>query len=183
MCNRPCRAKWQLESTTTNPLNCKVRVTILSFISCLKELIKIQASSPLNLLNHLWVFWGNPLLKSILLPLRSLQVTHSNQCCSRDRKVQLENGSKFRAFQRKTLSDFSRLWISPKQSFSAATYPAITSQSRAGSSRRGGSWISAMGGNMPDMHFLGQPCLFTSQGTAVPAWPGDNLDYYAIIPF
>lgn len=175
--------EWKLERTMTNPVNCKVRVTILSFISFLKELIKIQASSQLNLLNHLWVFWGKPSLKSIFFPLHSLRVTHSNQYRSRDRTLQLETGSKFSAFQRKTLGDFTKLWISPKQSSRAATYPAIASQSKADTSRREGSWILAMGSNMPCIHFLGQPCLFTSQGTAVPEWPEDSFDYYTIIPF
>lgn len=54
-------------------------------------------------------FWEKPSLKSFLLPL---QATH----CSCDRTVQLENGSKFNVFEKNPLSDFTRCWISPRQS-------------------------------------------------------------------
>lgn len=102
------------ERTLTSPPNGEVPVTMLSCISCLKELVKIQASSQLNLLNDLWLLRGKPSSKNILLPLHSLQFRHSNPYYSRGRIVQLETGSKFSVFQRKTLSVFTRLWISPE---------------------------------------------------------------------
>lgn len=170
------------ERTLTSPPNGEVPVTMVSCISCLKELVKTEASSQLNLLNHLWLLWGKPSSKNILLPLHSLQVRHSNPYCSHARIVQLETGSNFSVLQRRTQhlhQTLDQSW----GSFSAATHPATASQSQAGSSSREGSWISAMGCDTPRAPVPGQPCLFTSQGTAVPAWPQDGVDYYTIIPF
>lgn len=89
-------------------------------------------------------------------------MTHPDQDCSCDR-TQQETGSRCSAFQRQSLSDLTRLWLSPKESSSGATHPATAFPSKAGSSRREGSRIPAMGWNMPCMHFLGQPCLFTPE--------------------
>lgn len=106
-------SEMKAERTLTSPLNGEVPVTTVSCISCLKELVKTEASSQLNLLNHLWLLWGKPSSKNILLPLHSLQVRHSNPYCSHARIVQLETGSNFSVFQRRT-QHLHQTWISPE---------------------------------------------------------------------
>lgn len=164
----PCWVEWKLQRTTTNPPNWEARVPIRSFAHCLKELIKIQASSHLNLLNQLWVFWGKPSLYSILLPLHG---SHLNKHCSRDRtgnclKVPCVSGE-------------DSWWLQRGLDGSQTEIPGCHMSCYS----PGGSPISAMGCNIPRIGFLAQPCLFTSLGTAGPAWPEHNVDGYAIAPF
>lgn len=126
MCNRPCYVKWELGRTITNPLNCKARVTTLSFITCLKGLIKTKASSLLNLLHHRRVH-GESILhcthSEFHIPTRTVHVTEQFS----------NNLAQDSVHFRDSLSDFTGLWSSPNESFSSATYPATASQSKAGS--------------------------------------------------